>query len=122
MRSRAAVSWFLIAVNISSSTCRIACRVWATFSGSPGLFDAADVGIGHAIRTNNNNIPNFNRGIIHSPDGPVIEQISLTADDARYQKMALVAVRRLFQRFLLAEARLDFIVARDERSLDLPRA
>src|SRR5262245_11501893 len=45
-----------------------------------------------------------------------------TSNDARNQKMALVALRRLIQRLLLSQAGLDLVIARGERGLDLSRA
>src|SRR5262245_15226359 len=45
-----------------------------------------------------------------------------TPNDARNQKMALVALRRLLQRLLLSEARLDLVFARGVGGFDLARA
>src|SRR5262249_7207549 len=45
-----------------------------------------------------------------------------TSNDARNQKMALVAIRRLLQRLLLSQAGLDLVGARGVRSLDISRA
>src|SRR5215510_12772220 len=47
---------------------------------------------------------------------------SSTSNDARNHKMALVALRRLLQRFLLSQAVLDLVGARGVRDLDLSRA
>src|SRR5262249_32545941 len=86
-RSRASVSRFLTAVNISSSRSRSACC--ASASSSLFLFDV---------------------------------DASSTSNDARNQKMALVALRRLLQRLLLSRAGLDLVGARGVRGLDLSRA